>query len=132
MIEVDKIKEIGERLLEKSKSGNVNWKRGDNFTDDYQTFAVEESSLRIMLSFASPRAADDYFNFRIHYRNNCIGSITATENELPALWLLLHSLHEDARRVVTGWDVGLAELEKALDEDRPLGRESVSEDDIPF
>ena len=115
------IREIAAKLLEKSRSNQVNWiesaERGERF---YTYFVVLRGS-RLELSFRSPSTEPDVYLLRIFNGDRPIAVWSVEEGD--ADFDLLQALDADALRCVTGSDRVLDEIESLLDQpDAVIGK----------
>ncbi len=120
MIPTDKFKQLFQRLLERSRKGQVEWLQDRTSTYSFNV-QLPESLMRIQR--ISPRTDPDYFQLDLYNKDGVrILSQIADESETDNDWLpLLSQLYEEAFRCVTGWDKVLADLEAAVASESHVG-----------
>lgn len=119
MIPSDKLIGILQRLLDKSRSNQVNWQPGTE-GGQFSAFFVKLPRTTIRVSSYSPETEPDYYCVLIeNERGDVVGSYTAYENDDE--WILLHDLYSEAERYVTGWDHVLHDLELEISKEGPIG-----------
>lgn len=142
MIPQDKLRKVAERLFEKSRKNQVLWR---HYGDD--CFKVVVGQGAVTVEYFSPPTDPDYVSLQVFGpgTNVPVGEWIAAKPagedntaESVAGWTLLLSLFNEAKRIVTGWDAVLTDIENALSSDDVVGDEpprssaEPSEDDIPF
>ncbi|MCH8924250.1 MAG: hypothetical protein IIA67_14015 [Planctomycetes bacterium] len=131
----EKIKEFATQLLEKSRANEVNWR-----AFKAKIYLVRFPSSALLVWFCVPTTEPDYVSIQIlndQGERVAEWSVYETDDD----WNLAHGLYLDAERCVKGWDETLADVEKALSTDGPVGVPivdahagdfSIRDADIPF
>ncbi|MEX2187346.1 MAG: hypothetical protein WD875_11145 [Pirellulales bacterium] len=138
MIPQEKIREICERLLAKSRTNRVNWLQyGEN------GYGVRFSAGGIEIGFYSPPTEPD--EIRVSVTNpdgRTVGQWLVSQDD-DEQWPLFWGLYQDAERCVSGWDQVLNGIEAAIGSEGTIGiNEPIASDtreafappfgDIPF
>jgi hypothetical protein len=132
MIPTDQFRSILKRLLDKSKKGQVKWRKASDEEDAY-VVTMGESYLYLRFTYDVRDRSDRYSAhlYRILQSDCPLASLAADDagedEEAQANFSLLQELYSDARRVVYGWDKSLDEINKLLESDQVIG-----DVDVPF
>jgi hypothetical protein len=124
MIPQDKIREIVKRLLEKSRSNQVNWQRepsrkmNDGTTIEELVVRFPESSIAVR--YWSPPTEPDYISIHVLNKGGVkVETIYYGDNDED--WPLASDLFREAERFVLGWDKVLTDIESAIGREGPIG-----------
>ena len=117
MITEDKFREILNRLLEKSKSGKVNWQVDVYNNTEFHVYF--DPTTRLEVGFDSPESEPDW----------AYANLVADEKQAATLrseddsddFILLKDLYRDAQRCLYRWDQVLDSIDKVLSEDKTIG-----------
>lgn len=127
MIASNKLREMAEALLSKSRAGQVSWTfLRPASVGNRESYEVALPKASILLRYDSPEAEHDSIELDFV---NTKGDIVATwgASELDSEWPLLHALFWEAKRCVTHWDEVLNEVADFLGvRADPIGAPSVS------
>ncbi len=127
MMNLERLKRLLERLLEKSRKNEVRWNA--NIDGSFSVLFPSKGSILINAgaSNLSPEWASAYL---VTSMNRQVLGLTAehTDPDYP----LLISLYEDAQRSFEDWDSSFAEIEEMLADDGVVGEVNSFDDDIPF
>lgn len=129
----DKVREIAQKLLEKSRARQVNWrKRGVFAGAGKNLYEVALPTATVAVGFRTPPTDPDEYLLRIDSRGQNV-KLLKVSDEGSRDWLLLSALYNEAERRVTGWDDVVREIEDALEGSEPIGEPlPPNSDDIPF
>ena len=111
---------ILQRLLEKTRANQVNWRSEDELTEDLPSFYMLLPAS--ILSVAPGSAGPDLESVVIDFRNteDAIVKRVVIEEGSPQ-WSMAKGLYEEAGRVSLGWDRVLDDLETAVSSREKIG-----------
>lgn len=115
------MREIAERLLEKTRANEARWKFHE--TDDFGCELVLPTSSIELLPEAA-RGGPEGIRMIVNRLSDDVGAMPVSEwfvREGEADWELLHDLYDLASKRVYGWDTVLQEVENAVRGKGPIG-----------
>jgi hypothetical protein len=126
MVPREKLKEIAEMLLKRTKANEVQWGKVD--TSAYGAFLIvrfPKSYIRVR--YISPRTESDFVEMQVWSAGNeMVASLqqaeAAGDEEVDEDWRLLRDLYYEAFRSATNWDEVLGDVKNALSQPGPVGR----------
>jgi len=128
MIADEKIISIAKRLLEKSRSNEVNWQQA-YLVGGLPTFRVTRHPDGFYVGFAeskvgirrlSPQTEPDFIEISIYRSDNTLVKSLWVQEDCPH-WPIASGLYDEAERFVTGWDKVLSDLEDSLRREGKIG-----------
>jgi len=123
MISQEKLRQLVERLLTKSRANQVNW-RPENGFGKTTSFVLELPRSRVVVEYVSPTTQADLIRVRVANKDgNAVAEWSADED--AADWPLAQSLFTEANRVVLHGDEILKEVETAIESMDVIGEEFI-------
>jgi hypothetical protein len=130
VIPQDKIREICERLLAKSRTNRVNWLHVGE-----KRYGVQLPAGGIQIGFFSPQTEPDEIHVAVTGPDGrSVGEWTVSQAD-DDQWPLFWDLYHDAERCITGWDQVLNGIEAAIGSEDTIGLAkplNLPVDDIPY
>jgi hypothetical protein len=129
MIATEKIRELLQQLLEKSRANQVYWRIGSHRSYVKRNVFVQfpESSIHVV-HVSPPTEADVIYIVIYNEGGKEVARWEVTEDDRD--WELASDLVAEAHRYVTNWDKVLEDVEKAVHAQGPIGVPPPEE--IPF
>jgi hypothetical protein len=124
MFSDEKALRILDRLLEKTRADQVNWRPPTMLeSDDWRdatSFVLRLPESSVFVEFESPPAESDRFVIEFYNKNDIIVKKLIIDEDHPS-WGLAQSLYGEAGRVAVGWDQVLVDIEKAVGSPGQIG-----------
>jgi len=124
MFSDERVWEILERLLQKSRANQVNWRLPTMLeSDDWRdatSFMLRLPESSVFVEFESPPVDPDRFVVEFYNKDDVIVKRLVIEEGDPS-WTLAQSLYGEAGRVAVGWDQVLVDIEKAVGSPGEIG-----------
>jgi len=122
MISDEQARKIVERLLERTRAQQVNWRPDEDQAEDGEVtgFYVLFPKSSITVSFNSPVAEPDTIDIAFRNDSDYIVKRWVVEEGDPD-WSLVRSLYDEAGSCVLGWDGVLSDIENAIDTGGKIG-----------
>jgi hypothetical protein len=108
---------ILDRLLEKTRAGQVNWRlptmlESDGWRDA-TSFVLRLPESSVFVEFESPSSDSDRYVVEFYNKNDVLVKKLTIEEGHPSRGLV-QALYSEAGRVAVGWDAVLVDIEKAV------------------
>ncbi|HLZ08332.1 MAG TPA: hypothetical protein VKT80_07095 [Chloroflexota bacterium] len=119
MITANKLRDFVKQFRAKTDAKKMEW-LPDSMDDSGCMLLLPHSKVRIVLERPDPEHLPDRVVLTIENGDGTVvGELTATSEDSD--WELLHGLYEAASKAAYGWDLVLADLERAVSEDGSIG-----------
>jgi hypothetical protein len=120
MIDLDKLRDIAKRLLERSRKNDVHWQEVEREHRGATGYEVQLPSSMIRVEHRSPETEPDNILVIVcGQRGEIIASLDADASTPD--WPLLNDLYAEAHRYVTGWDRILKDIDEAIQKPGKIG-----------